>query len=174
MEDNKEETAYVVGEYIENISGIIKMVENRSNPWKVMIRSPKKWVLDRPVFNESHPDIQEEKKVKRPSIVLKKQISESFDVQEDAYSVQCNIFYRSSQAISFNALGTASIPYEVVLSYENEEKESRKLTKKGEVALMNESQRNQAFQAKVTFDNHSIHRDGNDDIVVTALIIIEL
>jgi hypothetical protein len=175
MESNKEDTAHVVGEYIENISGIIKMVENRSNPWRIMIRSPKKWVLDRPVFNENHPDIKtEEEKAKRPTIVLKKQVSESFDVKEDAYSVQCNIYYRSAQIIVFDENGNASIPYEVVLTYENEDKESKKESKKGKVVLNSSGGRNKSRNAKVTFENHSIQRDSNDDIMVTAFIIVEL
>lgn len=171
MENNNEDTAHVVGEYIENISGIIKMVENRSNPWRIMIRSPKKWVLDRPIFKENHPDIQPVSNPKRPNLVLKKEISESFEVFEDAYSVQCNIYYRSAQIIVFDEKGIGSISYEVVLTYVNEEKENKRLSKKGKVLL---NGGNQPREAKITFENHSIQRDNEDNIVVSALMIAEL
>lgn len=173
MENNNEDTAHVVGEYIENISGIIKMVENRSNPWRIMIRSPKKWVLDRPIFKENHPDVKDNSSQKRPNIVLKKHVKESFEVFEDAYSVQCNIYYRSAQIIVFDENGMGSISYEVVLSYENEEKENKRLSKKGKVILSN-GDHNQPRNAKISFENHSIQRDNDDNIVVSALMVAEL
>lgn len=171
MEINIEDSAHVSGEYLESASGKVKKIENRSNPWKIVIRSPKKWVLSRPDFNNNHPDIEDKRGA---NTSLRCEVSESFSVMEDAFNVQCNMYFRSKQTVTFNYNGVTGIGYEVILNYCNEDGAAKRLSKKNVAFLQNRNYLNSSMNANIQFINNSITRDSNDNIVVTAVLVMNV
>lgn len=168
MVDKEENCAFVIGEYKDMETGYRKKIEVISNPWRVMVSNPKRWVLNRPNFNELHPDIPRLIEKNTASLTLKKKIIETFPVYENAFGVQCKIYYQSFLKTYFNANGEGEIQYEVELSYKNDQGDITTLSQKNNRTIRIQHASNQWIETFVTFKNYSIQRDSSDQIVVEA------